>query len=139
MAAGAAGAAGVTGAAGAVGGESAWMAATSRRGPSAAKGVGGEAENWLVGWLPESGPRAALPRLGRSLPSVSELLRPEKKAPVLRWLWKEDAVVAVVDFLEKTRVGCRALAEMVRARVGEDKEEDEALGSKSGENGPGPP
>ena len=61
------------------------------------------------------------------------------RAPALRWLWKGDAVGAVVDFLEKTRVGSRASAEMARTRANEDREGDEALGQESEEDGPGPP
>ena len=46
---------------------------------------------------------------------------------------------AVVDFLESTRVGSRASAEMARARVGEDRGEGAAWGSEGEEGGPGPP
>ena len=60
-------------------------------------------------------------------------------APALSWLWKDSAVWAVVDFLEGTRVGGRAPAEMARARAEEDREGDEALGQESEEDGPGPP
>ena len=54
------------------------------------------------------------------------------RAPAPRWLWKDDAVGAVVDFLESTRVGSRASAEMARARV------DEVRGEEGEEGGPGP-
>ena len=59
------------------------------------------------------------------------------RAPALRWLWKDDAVGAVPEFLEWTRVGSRASAELARLRV--DDSEEEVLGQKSEENGPGPP
>ena len=45
----------------------------------------------------------------------------------------------MVEFLENTRVGSRASAEMARARVDEDREGDEVLGQESEEDGPGPP
>ena len=61
------------------------------------------------------------------------------RAPALRWLWKDDAVGAVVDFLESTRVGGRASVEMVRARVGEVRGSEAAWGSEGEEGGPGPP
>ena len=68
--------------------------------------LGGAAESWSVGRLPESGPQsrgAALPHLGRSLPSVSALLRPEKIwvagggriEPV--WVGTERSLVVYVD------------------------------------------
>ena len=44
-----------------------------------------------------------------------------------------------MEFLENTRVGSRASAEMARARADEDREGDEALGQESEEDGPGPP
>ena len=61
------------------------------------------------------------------------------RAPALRWLWKNDAVGAVVDFLEKTRVGIRTSAEMARAQADEGGEGEEAPGQGSEEDGPGPP
>ena len=61
------------------------------------------------------------------------------RAPALRWLWKDDAVGAVVEFLETTRVGNRASAEAARARVDEDRDGDEVPGQESKEDGPGPP
>ena len=61
------------------------------------------------------------------------------RAPALQWLWKNDAVGVVVDFLEGTRAGSRALAEMVRLRMDEDREDAEVLGQESEEDGPGPP
>ena len=84
-------------------------------------------------------------RAGR--PQIRELWRrvgkdcgwEHPRAPALRWLWKDDAVGAVVEFLENTRVGSRASAEMARARVHEDREGDKALGQQSEEDGPGPP
>ena len=57
----------------------------------------------------------------------------------LRWLWKGDAVGAVVEFLENTRVGSRASAEMARARVDEERDGVEIPGQESEEDGPGPP
>ena len=61
------------------------------------------------------------------------------RAPALRWLWKDDAVGAVVEFLEGTRVGSRASAERARVRVDEDRDGEETLGQESEEDGPGPP
>ena len=53
-------------------------------------------------------------------------------------LWKDDAVGAVVEFLEGTRVGSRASAERARVRVDEDRDGEETLGQESEEDGPGP-
>ena len=39
----------------------------------------------------------------------------------LKWLWREEATEAVLDFPESTRVGCTALAEAARLRVGGGK------------------
>ena len=50
------------------------------------------------------------------------------RTPALRWLWKDDAVGAVVDFLEGTRVGSRASAEVARGRVDEVRGEEAAWG-----------
>ena len=61
------------------------------------------------------------------------------RAPALRWLWKDGAVGAVVDFLKSTRVGSRASAEMARLRMGEDRAGQEGPGQGSEEDGPGPP
>ena len=61
------------------------------------------------------------------------------RAPALRWLWKDDAVGAVLEFLENTRVGSRASAAMAGARRDEDREGDEVPGQESEEDGPGPP
>ena len=61
------------------------------------------------------------------------------RAPALRWLWKDDAIGAVVEFLEGTRVGSRASAEMARAGMDEDRDGEEVLGQESEEDGPGPP
>ena len=61
------------------------------------------------------------------------------RAPAMRWLWKDDAVGAVVEFLEVTRVGSRASAAMARARVDEDRDGEEVLGQEGEEDGPGPP
>ena len=88
-------------------------------------------------------------------PQVGELWRrvgkdcgwEHPRAPALRWLWKDDAVGVVVDFLESTRVGSRASAEMARARADENREgeealgqeNEEALGQENEEGGPGPP
>ena len=52
---------------------------------------------------------------------------------------EDDAVGAVVEFLENTRVGSRASAEMARARVDEDRDGEEVPGQESEEDGPGPP
>ena len=61
------------------------------------------------------------------------------RAPVPRWLWKDDAVRAVVESLENTRVGSRALAEIARARVDEDRDGEEVPGQEGWGGGPGPP
>ena len=61
------------------------------------------------------------------------------RAPALRWLWNDDAVGAVVEFLENTRVGSRASAELARARVDEDRDGEEIPGQESKEDRPGPP
>ena len=53
-------------------------------------------------WAPQT--RALWSRVGKDW--QWEHLR----APALRWLWKEEATEAVLDFLESTRVGCRASA-----------------------------
>ena len=50
------------------------------------------------------------------------------RASALRWLWKDGAVGAVVEFLESTRVGCRASAELARARVDEGRDGEEVPG-----------
>ena len=50
-----------------------------------------------------------------------------------------DAVGAVLEFLENTRVGSRASAAMARARRDEGREGDEVPGQESEEDGPGPP
>ena len=51
---------------------------------------------------------------------------------------KDDAVGAVVEFLESTRVGSRASTEAARARADEDRDGDEVPGQES-EDGPGRP
>ena len=58
------------------------------------------------------------------MPQIRELWRRigkdcgwEHPRAALRWLWKDDAVGAVVGFLEGTRVDSRASAEMARARM----------------------
>ena len=61
------------------------------------------------------------------------------RTPALRWLWKDDAVGAVVDLLEGTRVGSRASAEMARGRVDEVRGEEAAWGEEGEEGGPGLP
>ena len=38
----------------------------------------------------------------------------------MRWLWKEEAIEVMVEFLEDTRVGCRVPSG--RARVDEDRD-----------------
>ena len=54
------------------------------------------------------------------------------RAPALRWLWGDDAVGAVVELLESTRVGGRALAETARDRVDEDRVGEEVPGQERG-------
>ena len=61
------------------------------------------------------------------------------RAPALRWLWKGDAVGAMVEFLEDTGVGSRTSAELARARVDEDRDGEEVPGQESEGDGPGPP
>ena len=61
------------------------------------------------------------------------------KAPALRWLWKEEATGAFLDFLESTRVGCGASAEMARVRTDGDRGREDAWSSEGSEGGPGPP
>ena len=61
------------------------------------------------------------------------------RAPALRWLWKDDDAGAVVEFLEGTRVGSRASAEMARLRIDEDRGNEVALGQEGEEDGPAPP
>ena len=56
-------------------------------------------------------------------------------APVVRLLWKEKAVEAVLEFLRDTRVGCRST---VMARIGPPVEEKRDVGGDE-EGGPGPP
>ena len=43
------------------------------------------------------------------------------------------------QFLENTRVGSRASAEMARARADQDRDGDEVPGQESEKDGPGPP
>ena len=45
----------------------------------------------------------------------------------------------VVNFLERTRVGSRAPAEMARLRMDVGREDAEVLGQENEEDGPGPP
>ena len=61
------------------------------------------------------------------------------RAPALRWLWREEATGAVLDFLESTRVGFRASAEMGRLEVDENRGEEDAWSSEGSEGGLGPP
>ena len=82
-------------------------------------------------WAPQI--RELWQRVGRDCGSE------HPRAPALRWLWKDDAVGAVVDSLESTRVGSRVSAEMARARVGEGRGEGVAWGSEGEGGGPGPP
>ena len=58
------------------------------------------------------------------------------RAPSMRWVWKEDATEAVIEFLEDTPVGSRS-SRMARAKLGDR----ESVGQVSeGEEGrPGPP
>ena len=58
-------------------------------------------------------------------------------APALRWLWKEEAIGAVVDFLEDRRVWSRVSSG--RTRVDEDRDGDEVPRKESEEDSPGPP
>ena len=81
------------------------------------------------------------------MPQIRELWRrigkgcgwEHPRAPALRFLWKDDAVGAVLEFLGGTKVGSRASAERARARVDEDRDGEEALEQEGEEDGPGPP
>ena len=53
------------------------------------------------------------------------------RVPLVKWLWKEEATEAVLDFLQDTRVGCMVT---VRRPL-----EDEGGYSDNEEGGPGPP
>ena len=55
------------------------------------------------------------------------------RAPSARWLWREEATEAVLEFLEGTRVGCWS------SRVDEDRGAAEARKSEGQEGGLGPP
>ena len=59
------------------------------------------------------------------------------RAPVLRWLWKEEATEAVIEFLEDARVGCRVSSR--RALVDENRDREEGPGQGGEEGGPGLP
>ena len=61
------------------------------------------------------------------------------RTPTLRWLWKEEATEAVLEFLESMRVGRRASAEAARLRVDEGRGGEEVPGQESEEDGPGSP
>ena len=61
------------------------------------------------------------------------------RAPALSWLWKDDTVGAGVDFLERTRVGSRASAEVARLRMDEGGDKVEVLRQEGEEDGPGLP
>ena len=54
----------------------------------------------------------------------------------MRWLWKEEAIEAVIEFLEDTGVGCRVSR---WALVDEDRDREEDAGQGGEEGGPGPP
>ena len=58
------------------------------------------------------------------------------RAPSVRWLWKEEAAEAVLEYLEDTQVGCRVPSE--RAGRDEGSDEEEVPGSDGEEGGPGP-
>ena len=55
----------------------------------------------------------------------------------MRWLWKEEAIEAVIEFLEDTRAGCRVSSR--RALVDEDRDQYEGPRQDGEEGGPGPP
>ena len=59
------------------------------------------------------------------------------RAPSVRWLWKEKATEAVLEFPEDTRVGCRVSSG--RARVDGDRDVEEVPGSEGEKARPGPP
>ena len=59
------------------------------------------------------------------------------RAPLLRWLLKEEVTGAVIEFLEDTRVGCRVSSR--RSLVEEDRDRDEGPGQDGEGGGPGPP
>ena len=58
------------------------------------------------------------------------------RASSVRWLWREDATEAVLEFLEDTPVGSRSSG-MARANV--DERESVGQVSEGEEGGPGPP
>ena len=60
-----------------------------------------------------------------------------RQAPALRWLWKEEATEAVIEFLEGTRIGCWVSSR--RALVDEDRDREEGPGRDGEEGEPGPP
>ena len=62
--------------------------------------------------------------------------REHPRAPSVRWLWKEDATEAVIEFLEDTPVGPRSSG-MVRVSV--DGRESVGQLSEGEEGGPSPP
>ena len=59
------------------------------------------------------------------------------RAPSVRWLWKEETTEAVLEYLDETRVGCRASSG--RARADESRGEEEVPGPEGEEGGPGSP
>ena len=58
------------------------------------------------------------------------------RAPSMRWVWKEDATEAVIEFLEDTPVGSKSSG-MARAKL--DDRVCVGLVSVGEEGGPGPP
>ena len=54
----------------------------------------------------------------------------------MRWVWKEDATEAVIEFLEDTPVGSKSSG-MARAKL--DDRESVGQVSEGEEGGPGPP
>ena len=58
------------------------------------------------------------------------------QAPSMGWVWKEDAVGAVIEFLEGTPVGSRSSG-MARAKL--DDRESVGQVSEGEAGGPGPP
>ena len=54
----------------------------------------------------------------------------------MRWVWREEATEAVIEFLEDTPVGSRS---SVTARANVDDRESVGQVSEGEEGGPGPP
>lgn len=56
--------------------------------------------------------------------------------PSVRWLWKEDATEAVLEYLGDTKVGYKVSAGRAKA---DDSRDEEVSGPEGEEGRPGPP